>query len=91
MTFEDFKTNVQQWATERGIYEHSTAVAQALKAVSELGELCDAVVKGAVSYKRGDLGFEGGDAFGGDHVSVSCVADGGEASASPLLVRSEPA
>jgi NTP pyrophosphatase (non-canonical NTP hydrolase) len=45
MKFEDFKTNVQQWATERGIYEHSTATAQALKAVSEVGELCDAVIK----------------------------------------------
>lgn len=45
MTFEDFKTNVQQWATERGIYEHSTATAQALKAVSEVGELADAVIK----------------------------------------------
>lgn len=45
MKFEDFKTNVQQWATERGIYEHSTATAQALKACSEAGELCDAVIK----------------------------------------------
>jgi NTP pyrophosphatase (non-canonical NTP hydrolase) len=45
MKFEDFKTNVQQWATERGIYEHSTATAQALKAVSEVGELADAVIK----------------------------------------------
>lgn len=46
MKFEEFKTNVQQWAAERGIYEHSTATAQALKACSEAGELCDAVVKG---------------------------------------------
>lgn len=45
MKFEDFKTNVQQWATERGIYEHSTATAQVLKACSEAGELCDAVIK----------------------------------------------
>ena len=43
--FEQFQQNVQRWATERGIYEHSTALAQALKAVSEVGELCDAVVK----------------------------------------------
>lgn len=43
--FEQFQQNVQRWATERGIYEHSTPLAQALKAVSEVGELCDAVIK----------------------------------------------
>src|SRR5690554_5806840 len=46
MTFEQFKTNVENWQEERGIYEHSTALAQALKAVSEVGELADAVIKG---------------------------------------------
>jgi NTP pyrophosphatase (non-canonical NTP hydrolase) len=46
MTFEQFRTNVEAWAIERGIYEHSTALAQALKACSEAGELCDAVIKG---------------------------------------------
>lgn len=46
MTFEEFKSNVEQWAEARGIYEHSTALAQALKAVSEVGELADAVIKG---------------------------------------------
>lgn len=45
MSFEQFRTNVEAWATERGIYEHSTALAQALKAVSEVGELADAVIK----------------------------------------------
>ena len=45
MTFEKFKSNVEQWAEARGIYEHSTALAQALKAVSEVGELADAVIK----------------------------------------------
>lgn len=44
--FEQFQQNVQTWAAERGIYEHSTALAQALKAVSGVGELCDAVIKG---------------------------------------------
>ena len=43
--FEQFQQNVQQWSTDRGIYEHSTALAQALKAVSEVGELADAVIK----------------------------------------------
>ena len=46
MTFEELKTNVEQWAEARGIYEHSTPLAQALKAVSEVGELADAVIKG---------------------------------------------
>lgn len=46
MTFEQFKTNVERWQAERGIYEHSTALAQALKGVSEAGELADAVIKG---------------------------------------------
>lgn len=46
MTFDEFKTNVEQWATDRGIYEHSTAEAQLLKAVSEIGELADAHIKG---------------------------------------------
>lgn len=46
MTFEQFKTNVEHWQAERGIYEHSTALAQALKGVSEVGELADAVIKG---------------------------------------------
>lgn len=46
MKWEEFVSNVQQWSKDRGIYEHSTAVAQALKACSEAGELCDAVIKG---------------------------------------------
>ena len=46
MTWDEFVSNVRAWSTERGIYEHSTAVAQALKACSEAGELCDAVIKG---------------------------------------------
>jgi len=45
MTWEEFVSNVQQWARERGIYEHSTPDAQLLKALSELGELADAVIK----------------------------------------------
>lgn len=45
MTFEEFKANVQNWAKERGIYEHSTPLAQAMKAGSESGELMDAIIK----------------------------------------------
>lgn len=46
MNFEEFKENVESWAAERGIYEHSTPEAQLLKTLSELGELADAVIKG---------------------------------------------
>lgn len=46
MTFDEFKQNVRAWSESRGIYEHSNALAQALKAVSEVGELADAVIKG---------------------------------------------
>ena len=43
LTFEQLTRNVQEWAFERGIYEHSNARAQLLKAFSEMGELADAV------------------------------------------------
>lgn len=46
MKFSKFVTNVQGWQSDKGIYEHSTPLAQALKAVSEVGELADAVIKG---------------------------------------------
>lgn len=56
MTFEKFKANVEQWAEARGIYEHSTALAQALKAVSEVGELADAVIKNDKDALKDALG-----------------------------------
>ena len=46
MNWIDFVNNVQGWAEDRGIYEHSTPEAQLLKALSELGELADAEIKG---------------------------------------------
>ena len=46
MKFEEFKANVEAWQEARGIYEHSTPQAQCLKAISEVGELADAVIKG---------------------------------------------
>lgn len=45
LTWEQFVSNVQGWAKERGIYEHSTPTAQLLKTLSELGEVADAVIK----------------------------------------------
>lgn len=44
-TFERLQQNVQNWAHERGIFTHSTATMQLLKAVSEMGELADAHAK----------------------------------------------
>lgn len=46
MQFEELQKNIIGWATERGIIEHSTAQAQFLKAVSEMGELADGLAKG---------------------------------------------
>lgn len=45
MTFHVFVNNVQQWASDRGIFAHSTAIAQAFKTGSEAGELLDAFIK----------------------------------------------
>src|SRR5699024_6147346 len=46
MKWIDFVINVQKWARERGIYEHSTALMQTYKGISEYGELVDAIAKG---------------------------------------------
>ena len=56
MTFQEFESNVEQWAQDRGIYEHSTALAQCLKAVSELGELADHAIKGDRDAMKDDIG-----------------------------------
>lgn len=56
LTFEQFQTNVQEWSEARGIYEHSTALAQALKAVSEVGELADATIKNDRDELRDAIG-----------------------------------
>lgn len=45
MNFEELKQKVQQWSEARGIYQHSNATSQLLKAVSEMGELADAEAK----------------------------------------------
>ena len=36
---------VIEWSMKRGIYDHSNAQAQTLKAVSEMGELADGIIK----------------------------------------------
>ncbi|NBR24903.1 MAG: hypothetical protein EBU08_14245 [Micrococcales bacterium] len=44
--FTSTKELVVKWAEERGITTHSDPRAQLLKAVSEMGELADAEIKG---------------------------------------------
>ena len=56
LTFEQLTSNVQEWAAARGIYDHSSARAQLLKAFSEMGELADAEIE--------DDGIAAADAVG---------------------------
>lgn len=42
MTWEALEESVQQWARARCIIPNATPTSQLLKAVSEIGELCDA-------------------------------------------------
>lgn len=45
MKFEEFKSNVERWAKDRGILQNGCPKTQALKLISEFGELCDAIAK----------------------------------------------
>ena len=56
LTFEQLTNNVQEWAAARGIYTHSSARAQLLKAFSEMGELADADLKGDDPAARDAVG-----------------------------------
>ena len=42
----DLETKTIGWASDRQILQHSTPATQLLKAVSEMGELADATIKG---------------------------------------------
>lgn len=42
MSFEELQSSVIQWATDRKIIPNGTPSGQLMKAVSEMGELCDA-------------------------------------------------
>ncbi len=42
MNFEELERKVLYWSQERRIIPNATPVSQLLKAVSEMGELCDA-------------------------------------------------
>ncbi len=56
LTFEQLTSNVKEWAALRGIYTHSSARAQLLKAFSEMGELADAEIKGDGPAARDAVG-----------------------------------
>lgn len=56
LTFEQLTRNVQEWAAARGIFEHSSARAQLLKAFSEMGELADAEIEGNFLAARDAVG-----------------------------------
>ena len=45
MSFAQVEMAVIRWAEERGIIQHSTSQAQYIKAVTEIGELGDAITK----------------------------------------------
>jgi len=46
MTIEEIEQMILEWSLDRGIIDYSTSQIQTLKAVSEMGELADAVAKG---------------------------------------------
>lgn len=56
MKWEALISFVEEWAYDRGILRHSTPQAQLLKAVSEMGELCDAEVKGLADDAKDGVG-----------------------------------
>lgn len=58
MSWTDVQLKVIRWSEERGIIANSDSKTQLLKAVSEMGELADAVIKrdrGAITDGLGDV------------------------------------
>ena len=66
-TFEDLTQSVLEWADDKGILIPENSHKQALKMVSEVGELCDAVIKNDI--------FEQRDAIGDVLVTVIILAE----------------
>lgn len=56
MKFHTLQEKVIEWADDRGIFEHSMPKSQLLKAMSEMGELCDAEIKGDVEMVVDGIG-----------------------------------
>lgn len=55
-TFNLLQMEIIRWATARKIIPNSTAQAQFLKAVSEMGELADAINKGDMAAVKDAVG-----------------------------------
>ena len=56
MTPEQFVNNVNQWSTDRQLFVNSSKKAQWYKAISELGELADAIAKDDKDAQRDAIG-----------------------------------
>lgn len=56
MKWEEFVGNVREWANARNLINGSTAQAQALKGLSEAGELADNLAKGSNEKVKDDIG-----------------------------------
>lgn len=56
MSYSEVEIQIIQWAEARKIIPNSKPATQLLKAVSELGELCDAEIKGDVAKKKDGVG-----------------------------------
>lgn len=56
MNWKELIRVVEYWAEVRGIFAHSTPQSQLLKAVSEMGELADAEIKGGSVEQKDAVG-----------------------------------
>jgi NTP pyrophosphatase (non-canonical NTP hydrolase) len=56
MTLDELQTAVLQWSYDRGITSNATLESQLLKAMSEMGELADAVTKSQFDEMRDAIG-----------------------------------
>ena len=56
MSYADIEIKIIQWAEARKIIPNSTPAIQLLKAMSELGELADATIKGDVDGIKDGVG-----------------------------------
>ena len=82
MNWELFVKNVKQWAEDRNLIKGSTVQAQALKGLSELGELADNLAKGNLENIKDDIG---------DNCVVAVIVDAinGQESYEPVASGSE--
>jgi len=56
MSFNELRTKVIQWGKDKGILVPENNHKQALKMVSEVGELCDALIKNDVESIKDGIG-----------------------------------